>query len=101
MTERFAGVDIRQMHLDGREGNPDHCVAERHRGVGEAARIDHHAPNIRLRRTVQQVDQFAFVVALVTTDGCSDLLAPAHAAGLELSERLVTVNRRFALPEQV
>ena len=44
MAAILAAMHIRQVHLHHREGrNAAHRVAERHLGVGERPRVEHHA----------------------------------------------------------
>ena len=43
MAETLALIDIRDVHLDGREVRAQQCVAQRHAGMRERAAIDDEA----------------------------------------------------------
>ena len=64
MPETLAGVDVADVHFDGRDLHPDQCVVQRDRGVGIAAGIDDDAGHLLDAGLVDEVDQLAFAVGL-------------------------------------
>ena len=102
MSEVFARLHIRQVHLHHREGrNAAHRVAERHRGVGERPRVEHHAEQVGVvGRGLQPIDEHSLVVALQVVDVQHTGVAAAQLVD-DIRERRVAVDLRFAAAEKI
>ncbi|MNL39310.1 hypothetical protein D3C87_1615810 [compost metagenome] len=100
MAERFAGVDVRQVHFDHRQLTGDQRIANGHRGVGPGGRVDHD-PGATTACGVNPVEQFAFMVGLAKFHCQAELFSGAAAQGGNVSEGFVAVGRRFTGAEQV
>src|ERR1700738_3196325 len=64
MTEILAGVNIADMHLDGRNFHRHQRVMQRDRGVRIAAGIDDDPGRLPGMRLVDEIDQLAFAIGL-------------------------------------
>src|SRR5215218_9675566 len=98
--EVLAGIDVRQVHLDHRGLQRGDGVADRDRRVGVASAVDDHGrcPGNRL---VKPVDQFPLVVGLAHVDLQLERFCPLLEHRADLGERLVAVDARLAVAEQV
>src|SRR4051794_30169122 len=100
MAEGLAAMHVRDVHLDDRELAGGERIEERDRGVREGSRVDDDATRA-LARLVDPVDQLELGVALAELDLELQLGADLAALRLDVGERLVAVDRRLALAEQV
>ena len=102
MSKGFARLHIRQVHLHHREWrNAAHRVAERHRGVGESPRVEHHAEQVRfVGRDLQAIDEHPLVVALQMVDVQHPVVAAAQFVD-DIRQRRATVDLRFAAAEKI
>jgi len=64
MPERFAGVDIGQMHFDKGDFSGQQGIPQRHTGVGEGGRVEDDEVDTFLARIVNALDQFVLGIAL-------------------------------------
>src|SRR5579871_4686722 len=100
MSEGFPLVHVRNMDLEDGAGTGVQGVEDRDRGVGECARIDEDRAR-RVASFMDPVDDLVFPVALMKTELQPKLGGERSAIGLDVPERLMSVETRFALPEQV
>ena len=88
------------MHLDHRDLNGLHGVAQRDRCVRKAAGVENHAL-AGFACGVERVDEFAFVVALESLNLRPEVGRTCRQSGLELLQRQVAVHLRVALAQEV
>jgi hypothetical protein len=95
VPNRIAGVKVREVNLDGRDGHPANCVVQRDAGVRVAPRVDHQSDAI-LRSLVHEIDQLPFAISLVGANFETKLLTKSLEATIDLSERQLAVDLGFA-----
>ena len=86
-AERLAGVDVREVYLDRRQGDGLDRIAEGDRGVGERARVEDEparAPAV----LVEEVDERALVVTLEAEGTVAPRAFAAAAASASRASRV-------------
>ena len=102
LAESLTRKDIREMHLDDRQGNSGQRVSQRHARVSEAAWIDHDPIGLAAltgHRLLNPVDQLAFVVGLECIDHDAQFLGGGFEHAVDVREGLVTVDLRLTPTE--
>jgi len=100
VAECLAGVDVGQVHLNGRQPHRGDGVAQSVAGVGQRAGVDQDAlaPQTRV---VDGVDEHALVVGLHHTQLGLGAMRLRHQRFVDLGQRPTAVNFRLALPQQI
>ena len=101
MPETLAGVDVADMHFDGRDFHRDQRVVQRDRGVRIAAGIDDDADRLLRMRLVDEIDQLAFAVGLPAIGLQAELRRRFRAQLLDIGERRMAVGLGLARPQQI
>ena len=86
MAEFLAGVDIGDVHFDGRNFHRHQGVMQRDRGVRIAAGIDDDPGGLLGVRLVDEIDQFAFVIGLPAVGLEAELRGGLRAELLDVGE---------------
>src|SRR6476661_10619201 len=89
------------MHLYKRYGDAGERVAQGNAGMRVARRIDQDESHPFLARPMNTVDQLTLQVALVGEDLHAAALSRGSQTPVDLGERLLAVDLRFASAEQV
>ena len=100
-AERFARVDVRKVHFDEWNGHRRQGVAQGDAGVGVAARVDDDEGHPFTSGGLDAVDQIAFVVALEGDQFDRGRLGLAGEGRIDVRQRLMPIDIRFALAEQI
>lgn len=93
---RIGEVNLDHWHLDRLDR-----IEQRDRGVGIGRRVQQHRASFLPVGVMQPVDQLAFVIGLVKTDRQPQLFGLLRQHLLDIGERLVPVDLRLALAEEV
>ena len=86
------------MDLDERPADGEQRIAQRHRGVGQPARVDDRPFEVAL---VQAVDEHALVIRLEEDHLQAEVQCAARDVHMDLVERLRAIDLRLARAEQV
>ena len=100
MAKRLAGMNIRQMQFDGRNGDRADGVHQRHGGMGIGTRVKDD-PIICAARRVDRIEQRAFVVALVKCDGHAALTGGILTCRFYISEGCTPIHFGLARAEKI
>jgi hypothetical protein len=100
VTEFLAGVDIGKMQFDNGDRQRPDRVVHRDRRVAVCARIDRH-PDSLVAGLLQPVDKVTFVIGLPELQLETEIARLLAAVGLDIGERLCTVDARFALAQRI
>lgn len=92
MPERLTCQQVAQMHLDDRDGDRRYRVANAHRGMGIASRIEHHTA-VSAFSLMKRSDQFTFDIGLLMID--DDLRKSRSKAGNDRVQRPRSIQMRF------
>ena len=101
MPETLAGVDVADVHFNGRDFHPDQRVMQRDRGVGIAAGIDDDADHLLDAGLVDEVDQFAFAVRLPTIGVQAELISRFCAEFFDIAEVGMALGLGLPGPQQI
>ena len=88
------------MHLDHRAIEHVERIEDGHRRMRICGGVDHNPIGFQAR-LMDQVDQLTFVVGLGENDLHIKFLRHIAAHGLNIGQRIGTINLRLALPQQV
>src|SRR5271163_1905103 len=100
VAEFLALVYVRNVNFDDRRMEGIQCIEDRDRRMGECGGIDHDA-GCDFSRLVNPVDDLVFAVGLVKAKLKSELGGELAAVSLNIGKRLVTVDVRLSLAEQI
>ena len=94
-------MDIGEVHFHEGNLHGGQCVSQGHARVGVGGRVDHDARHTLLGGLVDEVDQDAFMVALVA--GKADLmrLRKRLERGVDFIEGGGAIDRRLTLPQTI
>ncbi len=100
VPERFTLVDIRQVDLDGRNGDSCDGIPKRHAGVRIPGGVDHD----RMKTTLGLLDpghQLPFNVGLPDCDGDTFTFGELGDRGIDRPQRRIAVHRLLAVAQQI
>ena len=97
----LARLRIGQVNLDHRHRDRLDRIEQGDRGMGIGRSVQQHRLGLLPIGVMQQVDQLAFVIGLVKTDRQPQLLGLSGQHILDIGQRLMPVNLRLALAEQI
>ena len=101
MAERFAAVDIGNMHFDKRYGHTGQRIADGDTGVRISTRIDDDCIYAFIAGGMDAVYQPAFAVTLKTLHRDTAPRRRFNQAAFYIGQRVRTINLRFARTEQI
>jgi len=101
MTEIVAGVDIADVHFDGRNFHCRQSVVQGDRGVRIAAGIDDDPGGLFGVGLVDEIDQFALAIGLPAIGLQPELCRGVGAQFLDVGERRMAVGLGLAGPQQI
>lgn len=100
VPEDLAFVDVGNVNLDHRPLKGIERIEDGHRSVGEGPGIDDYARGLAAG-FMNPVDQLIFPIALGKKQRVTGGFGDTAAVGLDIRERLVAVDLRLALAEQI
>ena len=100
VAERFALVDVGQVHFDHRQFHRGQGVAQRHRGVGPGGGVDDDAGD-PAAGLVDPVEQLAFLVGLAEVHGEAARLGEGRAFVGDFAQGPPAVGLWLAGAEQI
>ena len=86
MTKALAGVNVADVHFDGRNFHRRQSVMQCDRGVGIAPGIDDDPGRLRSMRLMDEIDQFAFAIGLPAIGLQAELLRGLGAKFLDIGK---------------
>ena len=101
MPEWLAGMYVRQMHLDKRNGHSAQRIAKGDAGMRVSRRIDDDRPNPLFACRVDTLNQRTFVVTLESLEFHTGTLSQLGQGQIDVSQRGAAVMFGFARTEQV
>src|SRR5207245_2549844 len=99
--EALARLEVRQVNLDGGQGDRFDRVVDRDRRVRVRARIEEQAVEAVVARVADPIDDRSFVVRLLRLDAGAEMVRARGEVAVDVRERLRAVNFRLAYPEQL
>ena len=101
MTEILAGVNIADVHFDGRNFRRHQGIMQRDRGVRIAAGVDDDPGRLVGMRLVDEIDQFGFAAGLPAIGFQAELRGGVGAKFLDIGEGGMAVGLGLAGPQQI
>ena len=99
--ERLPDVDVGQVDLDERNGDPSQGVAQGDAGMGEGPRIEHYECDLLVSCSVYAFDQGPFVIALECLQRRTGLPRQPSQPKIDRLQAFTAVDLRFPGPQQV
>ncbi len=101
MTKALAGVNVADVHFDGRNFHRRQSVMQGDRGMGIAPGIDDDPGRLCGMRLVDEIDQFAFAIGLPAIGLQAELLRGLGAKFLDIGKCRMAIGLRLAHPQQI
>jgi 3-hydroxyacyl-CoA dehydrogenase len=98
LPKGFAGVDVREMDLNDRQGNGRERIAQRHARMRESGGVDQD-PAEAAHGFLNPINEFAFMIRLKACDLDVEFLGAGRKVSVDLSEGLVSIDLRLTLTE--